>query len=343
MKTKTLCSLFSAVLLLSFFSCDLKLLRAPAPKEIEEPEPEPVEPVLPDDADFISFTGERYEKYQFKVDPALYARSMTLSGSANVSYSHSLDGSRTISGSNTMSITTTLGNLLNPATIYLSATGRLAYGYSIRFNRVDRVGFDQVWLNQTFIVYSTANTSISNLSFSRHYSEKDILRSFTSSSITLPVTAAYSDPYYEYKYHTYQYVLPASTLAASSSGVPAFPGPDINTDIYYYTGLTNNSVSGLQTNITMASSQTFDPYVLVSRDFYQYKSFTIRYQPGLTIHGFNIKPYPHPVINALSYDPDENSISVIFNSYNTPYKDSLFSYYIEAEDGTWREKIVSIE
>jgi len=328
MKTKTLVSvaLVSVALLLVFFSCDHKLLRSSAqPVETQDQEL-----VLPDDADFISFTGERYEKYRFQLDPVIYNRSITLSGSGNTYYnSHNV--------SNTMSITTTLRNINNPATIMFPATGRLGY-YLYFYDAGNNNNMFYPTYTEKILYANINNASVSIPPSAVYYEEKDILRSFSSTSLALPLTADYSDPYREYKYHTYQLFVPASTLLAFSPGVPSIPWTNPN--------LPNNYIyesTPLPTDIAMSSENTFDPYILASRDFYQYKSFTIRYKPGLVIHGCIVKPYPHPVVIALDYDPDENSITVTFNPYNTPYKGPLFSYYIEAEDGTWREKTVSIE
>jgi len=339
MKTLVSVALVSVVSLLSLFSCDHKLLRSAA----QTVEAQVQELVLPDDADFVSFTGERYEKYRFQLDPVIYNRSVTLSGSADTSYRSTRPVQvdtyywdyRTYTGSNTMSITTTLRDIndpATPATIRVPATGRLGYGCT--YKNYDE-GDDRATL-----LYADINTSVSipTSAVSVYYEEKDILRSFSSASLALPLTADYSDPYREYKYHTYKYTFPASTLLASSPGAPSVPFRNSNSPY----NITWN-MTPLQTNIAISSENTFDPYVLASRDFYQYKSFTIRYQPGLVIHGCIVKPYPHPVVKALDYDPDENSITVTFNPYNTPYQGPLFYYYVEAEDGTWREKTVSIE
>jgi len=308
--------LFVLIVSLVIVSCDNFTISKP-----KKDDPEIVE--LPNDADFISFAGERYEKYYFQLDPAIWDRTHTLSVSVrspNVRDANNYNTNNYLY--NTITITNfPLRGFFVPGSYYLSGYGNFAYnttlgiyqniaGYLFPFNAIVIIAVDETSSN-----------------YAATHEEYTVNTVFSNQSLSLPKTAPYSNPYYLYKYKTYYFTLSADQF------FQYFNAHSRPSDYH-----SNTVSSAMPMSLT-----TFDPHLLKSRDFYQYKSFIITYKPGLVIHGFNLKPMPHPVVETITFDEEENAISVSFRHYNEPYTGPLFTYWIEAEDGTWRDKTVSIE
>jgi hypothetical protein len=82
----------------------------------------------------------------------------------------------------------------------------------------------------------------------------------------------------------------------------------------------------------------FEPFVYESRNFYQYRNFTLKYSPDRKIVGIN----PYPIVAGYTWDPDENVMTLNQKDYNEPYYGKIISFWIQAEDLTLVEKTVEI-
>ena len=297
-------------------SCDLLLLsgtkKTPQPGTIGAPVPDA--PVVPADIDkdFISFAGERYEKYYWALDPAYYDTIVPLSASADVPFSPT---------SRTETFTFSdfrLGYFFRPGTYLLSYNGFIWYQTSSVPTQA----------NFNTSAYFTIGDLFSDINYRDEYK---ILTNFTSALLSLPKTAPYSSPYSINRNKTYRY------YTISTSQLYSLSGSSILFDFFH--------LSPLQ-----PSASTDFHYHLESRDFYQYKTIAIVFDPDLLIYDHGLHPDVQPIVYSYNFTGDShglpyswnNSVTITFRDYNEPYVGSVFSYWVE-ENGELIEKTLVIE
>jgi len=76
----------------------------------------------------------------------------------------------------------------------------------------------------------------------------------------------------------------------------------------------------------------------VSRNFYQYKSFTVKHDPDITL----LEITPSSILGSCDYDPATNSITVTFKDYNSPYTGDVLSYTLVHREKGIRQRSIRI-
>jgi hypothetical protein len=273
-------------------------------------------PVIPaSDVNFLSITGERYEKYLFQVDPALLDRieKYNYSGESKPSSPYTMGTTYPVPDADSFSFEIPLRYLIEPGQRLIHFKGSYYYGWSTSGIALSIPRFREFDTDYSF-----------NLVANPLYEEYDVLKTFSGGSLKLPKTEGYSNAYYVNKYHTYQFEFTKAQLIAISPP----------SDLYQ----NNPNAAFLDSYPGVISLQTFDRYTLASRNFYQYKSMKITYPAGTALFGISSSS----VVNAFAYDPASNSITVVFNEYNAPYTGEVLKFYFFAPDGTLREKVISV-
>jgi hypothetical protein len=296
--------------LLAATSCDFSFLAS-------APAPEPYAPAS--DADFESFTGERLEKYYYVVDPIVYDKRIPLIESPRVTIGSGQYNQYTIANVPLRALFEDIpfspeitGTIV---TIYRTTLGSSRYQLSIK---------DILRTSPTLNLYSMPEF------FAQTHEPYAELKAFNSSSLMLPKTGGYSNSFYQYQYRKYAVTLYTSHMQSICET--------------YYNGQEILGYNWAETlsfddvGFTSYPFEIFEPFILKSRDFYQYKNFTLKYAPDLKVIGFIC----HPIVESHSFDPDANVLTVVFKDYDQPYIGSVISYWIQAEDGTVVEKTVSI-
>jgi hypothetical protein len=263
------------------------------------------------DADILSFVGKRYEKYVFKMDRAILNRLVSLPAPSEFVAKNNDSGMFVSDYKNSITVDNIpLRYLVEGGTHSVQVTG----------NVITRSG-----KNMNYTYYNNSVSGARELQFDTdkvgrnpEYERYEVLTSFGSDSLALPLTGSYSNPYDEYKYRTFSYLIP----------IAKFDG--------WYT-LPKDHTS-MASNLT-CSVLTFERYILASRNFYQYKNLTVTFDPDKRISDLK----EGPIVEEYDYDEESNVLHITLKDYDEqPYSGPVFSFRLQAADGTVREKTISI-
>ncbi|MDR2095368.1 MAG: hypothetical protein LBP76_07595 [Treponema sp.] len=264
-------------------------------------------PYVPsNDADFLSFTGIRQETYYLWPDPVLHDDPISLSLSAQLSIYDSFSGTTQIRH-NRANFTVPFKATIYPGYYTVSASGTIVVPGLLGG------GIESTYSNTKTIYLSGINTSV--------IEEYDVEESFDSSSMVLPMNGYPVDAYFL----TFRTKIFNFSLDSQQFLDLATPHSPVSYDT-------------LHTAVSSSPFNRTDPYRLASREFYRYKSFTLTYPADARIFA----PLPEAIVQTFSLDPDTHSLSVTLVEYNAPFSGKVLTYWIQAEDGTVREKIISI-
>jgi hypothetical protein len=340
------------VVSLAAMACDLSFLfdKAEKPGEIQpqsmsvvQPEAPPTPegppagppvaadaPVPVDPSRFISFTGERVEKYYYRVDPVYHYMRVTLSSpDVNVDENNFTRFAQ---------IHDVPVNLLESGGTYqadISATIKcyiMTYDYE---NQSWLMYADNATKSFTGKTKPAMDIGSHSLNYAANRERLDVSAGFSSDSYTLPKTGGYSNPYYQYRYRTYSYQLSGGLLydlavpTLVTSTVPHTEHEQIQKEELHSRAVYNDVV---------CSADVFAPNVAWSRNFYQYKSFAVAFDAGVP---FDFKPNTN-IVNSYSYDQASNTLSVAFKNYDEPFSGTVITFSIRAEGGDAVEKSITI-
>ena len=304
-----------SVLLLSliFAGCDTLVFMGPDSQDSS----------LASDADFISFTGEKYEKYYRIVDPATHNRRL-----ADIE-------SETIQSNSFLLSDVTYRHFYN-ASLDTQIRGTLGY-YGQRMTTLNVPGEG----SGTMTIWVTTNpTSGGSMPFSNQvipinlfeyafnttHEPISIEKPFSNSSLVLPLTSDYSSNYGEFLYRTFSFTLPADYITQLSEIIP-IDNSRYRPDRFH------------PIDVNSTPFEIFERFVLSSRNFYQYRHFTARYASNIKVMGFA----HFPIVESFSWDLSQNAVTVYFHEYDEPYIGPVISYWIQAEDGSLIEKTIRID
>ena len=76
----------------------------------------------------------------------------------------------------------------------------------------------------------------------------------------------------------------------------------------------------------------------ISRDFYRYLDFSITYPPNVEIMSVSHEA----IVKSYIIHSSDNTVSVLFNDYNSPFSGKVCSIWIKTENGTLKEKVIRI-
>ena len=326
--------LFTVFLIL--VSCDLLLLSGAHTPSSSPSTTVPDIPDTPDvtpsaiEEDIISFTGERYEKYYWTLDPVYYDKIVTISGSTTFN----------AYGSNQCTNTLTINNFrleyfYIPGSYEIQSNGHIGI-----YGRIISVPND--YYNFPFTSTTTVTISdLSSLNYSGINDEYKIIKPFSNDSLSLPKTAPYSNLYSTTRGKSYRYYISSDQFFAIYTAGPSRPALLISNP---------GSINGYYPrDITLSASST-DPCILKSRDFFQYYTIKIVFDPELIIYDRYLSPGVQPIIYTHSIECEsngspgtwKNSLTIIFKDYNEPYVGPVFSYWVLDGQGKPIEKIIRI-
>jgi hypothetical protein len=312
----------AALLALSLFpafaGCDITLFGPPPP-------PGAAAPYVPaSDASPMSIAGERYEKYVARMDPAILNKVVGPMSSPRVLAGRWAPPGEWIEFYNYASLDRVSLRALVEGGAYTAQVSGNAVASRYWPNPSDTY---REYLDTQFSRSVALQFNASNTRPSPQYERKSVPTSFASDSLVLPETGGYSlaydesQAYNEYRYRTFLHTVTKDQIDAWAWGSAR---PD-----YPFTA-----------NLTL-EIQTFERYTWASRNFYQYKNFSVSYDPDVFL--FSVHPvYPEPIVQSFYLDTDTNTLRVELRDYDEPYAGRIISYWIQAEDGTVREKIISI-
>jgi hypothetical protein len=282
------------------------------------------------DADFISLTGERYEKYYAVVDPAIRNRNV-VGASYRFEYS-------ALAGNGLDFYTYEQTDYYNSYTLAPAAPISLRDFYSGAAVSFYALGGNLTYRNNnpTYAYKPLVNGSSrlgsynldTSLNFNALSERKDAPASFSSGSLVLQKTSSYSNPYYEYLYKTIFLEFAPSFVQSFELNNPGTPPNFPGGTLPYFTLAAN----------TRHSFTIFEPFIYESRNFYQYRSFTLKYGPDAEI----VSVTPNPIVQSYSLDHSANTLTVILKDYDEPYYGNIITFRIQAEDLTLVEKAVEI-
>jgi len=281
------------------------------------------------DAGFISLVGERLEKYYWKMDPSSLNNSVDLISpqvlGSYTQYSDDLWGNYVwTSGYNQLTLYgVPIKCIFEP--LYFPS---LNYSGTIAARRESFMGLSGSFSYSNALLTSPSpslylNNTDCPLNYNQTHEQYTVPVSFESNILSLPRTAYYANSQTETKFKIYY--VPISE--------------DIFSTFPYSTSVGGGwSFLGVYPTEVICAAETWEPYILSSRNFFQYKYITITYEPNTPLSNFT----PFPIIDTWYYDPYDNALTFIFNDYDDPYIGDVFSFSIQVENGSILKKTVSI-
>jgi hypothetical protein len=156
------------------------------------------------------------------------------------------------------------------------------------------------------------------------HEEHTILKTFDSQTAMLPKTSDYFNNYSIHKYFSVKYTLTEAQWHSFISDEPNYIRANVT----------------FPAETVLSSASLYEQFVHVSRNFYQYKSLTIQFDPDLVIH--KVFPVLPTVVSSFDLN-EENVLMVTFDEYNEPFTGPIFSYLVNVGDNRLEEKTFSIE
>jgi fluoride ion exporter CrcB/FEX len=87
------------------------------------------------------------------------------------------------------------------------------------------------------------------------------------------------------------------------------------------------SIDGFFPTALLPLSQLYVPLIPISRNFFQYRSFTAAFSPGTVISNISASP----IVSNFTHNPQRNTITVYFHPYDAPYTGSVISFDVNGE------------
>jgi hypothetical protein len=306
--------IFFPLLLVSlfFFSCQ---------EVLDVPEEPPEEVISP--PDFISIRGERFEKYYAEIHPSLLNTPITLSspnilgfqyGSSPVYYAFN---QITLHDVPLARFTET-----SPFSAQVSGTAAVSGKSGANY-----AAYSYPFETQTLLYPDPAGYPLEPY---------DVLNTFTNKPgcLVLPYTGDYSSALVIQEFRKFSMAIPSDLLLSLvTEDSFQIPFPSV---------LTAFTIDGVYSADMVCSC---DHYLLLapkSRNFYQYKSLTAVFSPDAVVSDIR----QASIVESHVYNPDNNSVTVVFNDYDASYTGEVLFYKIRSGDAGEEEaveKIIRIE
>jgi hypothetical protein len=272
--------------------------------DIEEPEA---------NFSFISLTGERLEKYQLALDPVDPNKTINFSAegpAVNINYTR-VRNSIKINGF-------PLLNLINTTKASANVTGGVICRVNVTYNPPF---FENNEEGQTVSFNETADLTPDGYAISdNEYSVSD---SFTaaSPSFSLPKTGNYSSKLKFNKDVAISFTV-SKELLESFVSMPS-PSSHWTWDSEHNSNITvSNYPSEFLGCDLFPSAIINEQHGLKSRNFYEYKSIKVTFPFNISLSAVTSSS----IVKTYDFDKQTNSLTVIFNDYNSPYVGDVVSY-----------------
>jgi len=294
---------------------------------------------LPSDADFISLSGTRLKTFYLTPDRSeLEAKSVSFSFRGGTfsytTYTSSYEPpnpggpggyynnpSGTGYFTNSFGISSSLAAFFFPENNYAVSIGgqfflRNAYPPSNPFDSPFLSGLQTNSFSKEILSSELLSLFPPLVFYEEVFEEED----FESGSFNLPEKGFLPDAnYFEYRNLSYNLTISASQ-SASFSGV-----------------------SGSHTDLSLSSpTQGVHTIRKTSKGFYLYRSVSVSYAPQIEIFGWQpVVPNAH-IIDFFELDKETNTLTAYMKDYQENTTGDIFSFFIIAEDGSYKQKFVRI-